>query len=284
MTAEPVTILGSEIHTLDSRQTGRTYRITISLPLGYSALGGEGWPFHDTPEKWPTVYVLDGNWYFGMVTDIIRPMCWCGSTTDAIVVGIGYPEEDDPIESFRVSFTRRDHDLTPTRDEAVARAMEQAHKRAVPNGDARNFHKFIRDELIPFVEEHFRADPARRILAGHSYGGLFALFGLFETPDLFDTLVVGSPTLSYGNRFMFQREEAFAKENRKLPVTVYLFAAELEESLDDTTLTDTLRLAAILQGRNYEGLTLVKHVFADQNHCEVAASGFQAGLKFALKK
>ena len=59
---------------------------------------------------------------------------------------------------------------------------------------------------------------------------------------------------------------------------------ELEESLDDQTVTDTLRLAAILQGRNYEGFSLVKHVFADQNHCEVAAPGFQAGLKYALKK
>ena len=45
-----------------------------------------------------------------------------------------------------------------------------------------------------------------------------------------------------------------------------------------------MRLAAILQGRKYEGLTLVKYVFPDQNHCEVAAPGFQAGLKFALKK
>ena len=44
------------------------------------------------------------------------------------------------------------------------------------------------------------------------------------------------------------------------------------------------RLAAILQGRKYEGFSLVKHVFAHQNHCEVAAPGFQAGLKFALKR
>jgi predicted alpha/beta superfamily hydrolase len=284
MTAEPATILGSEIHMMDSQHTGRTYRITISLPLGYSASPSEDWPFHDTPAKWPVVYVLDGNWYFGMVTDIIRPMAWCGSTTDAIVVGIGYAEDKDPKEAFRESFTRRDTDLTPIRDEAVEKSMADAHKRPTPNGDAGNFHKFVKDELIPFVEKEFRADPARRILVGHSYGGLFALFGLFTTPDLFDTLIIGSPTLSYGNRFAFQQEVTFAKEHRKLPVKVYLYVGELEESLDDQTVTDTLRLATILQGRNYEGFSLVKHVFPDQNHCEVAAPGFQAGLKFALKK
>ena len=219
-----------------------------------------------------------------MVTDIIRPMAWCGSTTDAIVVGIGYAEEKDPIEAFRESFTRRDFDLTPIRDEAVEKSMEQAHKRPAPNGDALHFHQFIKEELIPFIEQAYRADPSKRILAGHSYGGLFALFGLFEAPDLFDTLIIGSPTLSYGNRFTFGREEAFAKEHQKLPAKVYLYVGDLEEDIHDATLTDTLRFAAILQSRKYEGFSLVKHVFRDQNHCEVAAPGFQAGLKFALKK
>ncbi len=280
---EQVPILGSELHLMHSQQTGRTYRITIALPLGYSSSPGDDWPFHNAPEKWPVVYVLDGDWYFGMVTDMIRPTAWCGSTSDAIVVGIGYSEAKNPIEAFREFFTRRDFDLTPTRDEEVATSMEQKFKRPVPNGDAGNFHKFIKHELIPFVEKTYHADPARRILVGHSYGGLFALFGLFTTPDLFNTLIIGSPTLSYGNRFTFQQEEAFAQEHRKLPANVYLYVGEFEESLTNQTVTDTLRLAAILQGREYEGFSLVKHVFPDQNHCEVAAPGFQAGLKFALK-
>lgn len=284
MAAEPATILSSEVHVMDSKSTGRKYRITISLPLFYSATPTEEWPFNNIPARWPVVYVLDGNWYAGLVTDIIRPMSWCGSTTDAIVVSIGYPEDKDPIEAFRTSITRRAHDLTPVRDEEVEQSMSKTLNRPVPNGDAGNFHKFIKDEVIPFVENGYRADPARRILVGHSYGGLLALLGLFETPGLFNTLVVGSPTLSYGNRFMFQREEAFAKDHKKLPVRIYLFAAELEESLTDQTLTDTLRFAAILQSRNYEGFSLVKHVFEDQNHCEVAGAGIQGGLKYALRK
>src|SRR5262249_60666767 len=111
MAAEPVTVLGSEVHMMDSKQNGRTYRITVGLPLGYDKTPGEGWPFNRTLDKSPVVYVLDGNWYFGLVTDIIRPMCWCGSTTDAIVVGIGYPEGQDAKEAFRVSMTRPDRDL-----------------------------------------------------------------------------------------------------------------------------------------------------------------------------
>jgi len=284
MTSEPVTVLGSALHMMDSQYTSRKYRITVSLPLGYASSPTEAWPFNDTPPKWPVVYVLDGNWYAGMVTGIIRPMAWCGSTTDAIVVGIGYPEDQNPIEAFRESFTRRDADLTPTRDQAVEKSMSEQFNRPVPNGDSAHFLKFLKDELIPFIEKEYRADPAKRILAGHSYGGLFALFSLFQSPDLFSTLIIGSPTLSYGNRVLFRYEEAFAKDNTSLPVKIYLFVGELEEGIKDTTMTDTLRLAAILQGRKYEGLTLVKHVFLDQNHCEVAAPGIQWGLKYALKK
>jgi predicted alpha/beta superfamily hydrolase len=269
---------------VESKQAGRTYRITISLPLGYTRSPVERWPFKDTPAQWPVVYVLDANWYFGMVTDIIRPMAWCGSTTDAIVVGIGYAEADDPIEAISESFILRNLDLTPVRSEAEEKWMEERHGRPTPTGDASRFLKFIQSELIPMVESDYRADPAKRILVGHSYGGLFAVNAMFEAPGLFDTLIVGSPTLSYGERFTFKREEAFAKEHRQLPVKVYLYAAELEEDINDSTVTDTLRLAAILQARAYEGFSLVKHVFVDQNHCEVAAPGFQAGLKFALKK
>ncbi|HXV43478.1 MAG TPA: alpha/beta hydrolase-fold protein [Anaerolineae bacterium] len=284
MPLEPATLLASEMRLMESKHTGRKYRITVGLPLGYAQSPAEGWPFNDTPTKWPVVYVLDGNWYFGMVTDIIRPMAWCGSTTDAIVVGIGYVEDNEPIEAFRESFTRRNADLTPVRDKTEEKSMQAKHKRPTPTGDAGNFLKFIKAELIPMVEKEYRADPSQRILVGHSYGGLFGVFAMFEAPDLFDTLIVGSPTLSYGNRFTFQREESFAKEHKKLPIRVYLYVGEFEEDINDTTVTDTLRLAAILQGRKYEGFSLVKHVFLDQNHCEVAAPGFQAGLKFALKK
>jgi uncharacterized protein len=284
VTAQPVTVLGSEMHLLASKITGKQYRIAISLPLGYTKSPGDSWPFDNTPAQWPVVYVLDGNWYSGMVTDIIRPMSWCGSTTDAIVVGIGYPEADDPKEAFRESFTRRDYDLTPVRDADVEKSMQAAHKRPVPNGGSAEFLGFIMEQLVPFLEKDYHADPSRRILVGHSYGGLFALFAMFEAPDLFKTLIVGSPTLTYGNRFMFQREETFAKEHKTLPAKVYFYVGDLEEDANDTTVTDTLRMAAILEGRKYGGLSVIKKVFQDQNHCEVAAVGFQGGLKVALKK
>lgn len=49
---------------------------------------------------------------------------------------------------------------------------------------ARAYHEFIIQELIPFVDSHFRTDPNRRILSGISLGGSFVVTSLFlEAPE-----------------------------------------------------------------------------------------------------
>ncbi len=284
MTLEPATILGSEMRLLDSQQTGRKYRITVALPYAYSQPRVESWPFDDAPVQWPVVYLLDANWYFGMVTDIVRSTAWCRGTTDAIVVGIGYPEAEDPQETWREAFARRNMDFTAVRSEEREQQVGEMTNRPIRTGNAGHFHKFIKEELIPLVERSYRADPSRRILAGHSLGADFAAFALFEEPELFDAFIIGSCGPGDYDRFTFKSEEAFARDHTELPARVFLSVGELEERADSPAVTDTLRFATQMESRNYAGLTLVKQVFADRNHCEVVAPGLQAGLMFALKK
>jgi hypothetical protein len=52
--------------------------------------------------------------------------------------------------------------------------------------------------------------------------------------------------------------------------------------LEGTDVSDVIRFGAILEGRGYKGLTLVKQIFADLHHNEVIAPGFVSGLKIAL--
>ena len=284
MITKPATILASEVRLIKSKYTGRKYRITISLPYAYSRPEVKDWPFANPPAKWPVVYLLDANWYFGMVTDIIRPMAWCGRTTDAIVVGIGYPEDHDPQEAWREAVARRGIDFTPTRDEKYEKSNSELTKRPSPTGDAGGFHKFIKDELIPLIEKEYQAEPSKRVLAGHSLGGLFGAFALFQDPGLFDAYIIGSPFLGYGDKWLFKHEEAFSKKHRRLKARVYLSIGELEERVGDPMLSDMLRFSAVLENRSYKGLTMVKQIFANLNHCEVLAPGFQGGLMLALGK
>jgi len=113
---------------------------------------------------------------------------------------------------------------------------------------------------------------------------MFAAYSLFEAPGLFQKLVIGSPTLAYGNRFVFQQESDYAETSNSLKANVHIYVGDEEiVSFDDTTLTDTLKFAAVLESRKYEGLSITKCVFLEFNHCEVAAPGIHRGLKHALK-
>lgn len=211
-------------------------------------------------------------------------MAWCERTADAIVVGIGYPEDHDPQETWREVVARRAIDFTPARDEEYEKSNSELTKRPLTTGNAGGFHKFIKDELIPLIEEDYQADLSKRVLAGHSLGGLFASFALFQEPGLFEAYVIASPFLGYGDNFMFKHEEAFFMKQRRLKARVYFSAGELEESADNPMLTDLLRFAASLEKHNYKGLTMIKKIFANLNHCEVLAPGFQGGLMWALGK
>jgi predicted alpha/beta superfamily hydrolase len=144
--------------------------------------------------------------------------------------------------------------------------------------------RYSQQELIPLIEQEYRTDPAKRILAGHSHGGLFTVFAMLQEPRLFSSYIASSPSLDFAENSMFALESEYAKKHKRFPAQIYLSAGELEVGCDDTTLTDMYRFAALLESRKYKGFSLTKQMFLDNNHCEVAAPAFQAGLKMALKK
>ena len=75
--------------------------------------------------------------------------------------------------------------------------------------------------MIPLIEANYRADPARRILGGHSFGGLFTLYAMFTDPSLFWGYLAGSPDIVFANNFIVRQEEEFAKTHKDLPVRIF---------------------------------------------------------------
>ena len=274
MPAKPATILGSELHTLKSKHTRRQYRITIGLPNEY----------YDKPnKKWPVVYHVDGNWDFGMITDMVRSMAFCETTTDAIVVGIGYPITKKK-NRFHEEFSRRAFDLTPVVDKDVEKMHFEFTKLKTITGGADKFIDFIQHELMPIINKKYRVNPKKRVLIGHSLGGLFASYALLENPRLFTHYLICSPSLWYHNQYMFELEEKFSKRHKLLKANVFLSVGETEEDVGSGMASNTLRFTALLKSRNYKGLNIIQKFFNSENHCEVVAPSYQAGLKWALKK
>lgn len=59
------TIPATDERIVKALSVDQEYLISVALPYHY----------HEKPTKtYPVIYVLDGNWYFGMVVDMVRIM------------------------------------------------------------------------------------------------------------------------------------------------------------------------------------------------------------------
>jgi hypothetical protein len=268
------TILGTEVRTIKSRNVNQEFCVSVALPYSYLS---------KPRKRYPTVYLIDANWYFGMVTDLTRIIPLCGRFPETIVVGVGYPVDEPLDTTFKQVAALRSRDLTPVvdrkREEKDAKELKVDRVRT---GGARRFLQFIKTELIPVIEAGFRASSTDRILAGHSYGGLFVLYALFHQPTLFKGYVAGSPSLWYGDRVTFKYESRFAKTHKTLPVKLYLGVGDLEEGVQSQMVSNTIQFAACLESRKYRGFSLIKQIVDNCDHCAFTAPTFQAGLQAVL--
>ncbi len=264
------TIPATEVRTIKSRNVNQEYRISVALPYSYLS---------KPRKRYPTIYLIDANWYFGMVTELTRIMPICGRFPETIVVGIGYPVGEPLDDAFKQINALRSRDLTPIVDRKEEEKDEKWLKvDRVRTGGAGRFLQFIKTELIPFIEADFRASSTDRILAGHSYGGLFVFYALFHQPKLFKGYVAGSPSLRFGDKVTFKYESQFAKTHKTLTAKLYLGAGELEEGAESHMVSNMIQFAARVESRKYKGLSLIKQIVENCDHCASTAPTFQAGL------
>jgi predicted alpha/beta superfamily hydrolase len=263
----------TEVRDIKSKHAGQEYRISIALPYEY----------HDLlNKKYQTVYILDSNVHFGMFTEISRMLYLCG-LVETIIVGIGYPINLPLEEGFSEIARLRALDLTPVEDKAYEDERAQLGM-TEKTGGASKFLSFLADDVIPMVEAEYRTTATDRTLVGHSFGGLFALYTLFQKPTLFKKLIVGSPSIHFADGIMFEYEDQFSKDRESLPVKLFLSAGELEESIKKPFVSNLYKFKAQLQSRNYADFELTSQIFENCNHCAVVAPMFQFGLMEMLPR
>ena len=148
--------------------------------------------------------------------------------------------------------------------------------RFVPgSGDAPKFFSFLKEELIPFVEAEYEADPARRILMGSSFGGLFTLYAMFREPELFSGYVSASPAVEFGETSLFPVEASYASEHADLPVRLFLSVGELEPLSRPVP-----EFMQVLGERNYPWLRLETRIIAGERHAGNKPEAYNRGLRF----
>lgn len=163
------------LDSISSQVLGETREIFVQLPDSFNP---------ESKEKYPVVYVLDGEVFVPTVANVLRFYSG-GFTPEMIVVGIN-------------NGNTRMRDLTTSRiTEMNGRPFN------FPNGEADKFTKFIASELIPHIEKNYPATSFRTLI-GHSYGGLFTLFALVHHPDLFQNYIAIDPSLDWDNQKLIQ--------------------------------------------------------------------------------
>ena len=181
---------------IKSEVLGEERVILVRTPPGYER----------STERFPVLYMTDGDAHLLHTSGTISFLARNGRIPEMILVGI--------------TNTDRTRDLTPTR--ASFNEAGQTNNNPFPtSGGADKFLKFIETELIPQIEGKYRTQPYR-ILAGHSFGGLFTIHALISRPELFNAYISVSPALNWDNNLVLKRAEEFFKGRKEWNRTLYV--------------------------------------------------------------
>ncbi len=244
----------------------RTYTIYIYVPQ--TAVPKTGFPI---------IYVLDGNAFFNTVTDAIRLQARRADKTGiepAVVVGIGYPSEE-PFPSSR------HYDFTEATD------LEQlpAHPTGgqwPEHGGAPAFFQFIEKELKPYIEKQFAIDCSKQTLLGHSLGGLFTLYTMFNHPTAFQCYIAGSPSIHWNKAGIEKYAQQFSANLKAHPQTIKLLmaAGSLENFHKSGMNANAKQLTEKLQALTPYGMRAKYCDFTGENHISVVPVLINYALKF----
>ncbi|WP_176552669.1 alpha/beta hydrolase [Testudinibacter sp. TR-2022] len=207
------------LSTQDRTFEGKHYRLFIATPKQHKSA--------------KILYLLDGNAHFPLALQMIDP-----TLPLPTIIAVGYPT----TEAYAVAERTRDYTFATSGAE-----FQQG-------GGAADFLRFFSDELQPhFITQvsHNTATPVKQIFFGHSFGGLFGLFSLFQQPQRFDEYVLASPSLWWGDGAVLQQKPTvFLTKPRSVTLTL----SEYEQNPNADPQRDPTRRARILQRR--KGLTV----------------------------
>lgn len=235
----PLAVLAqtTEIDTVYSTQTKDKYVITIRKPAGFAA-----------NKKYHHVYMTDGGIGIGDYV-LGKSKSWAATIpSSCIVIAIGH------IGDYN---TKRPRDFIPA---DISKNVEANF------GKANLFYLFLKDQLIPSIEKKLPNKKSRAFI-GHSFGGLFCLYTLFQDDKLFDRHFAISPSCWANYNELDKIEEAYFKKNKQLKANVTIYVGGLE--FLNKVLYSTRSFYKTVTDRNYKGLKIVKDELADANHFSI---------------
>lgn len=232
-----------------------TFYIDVQLPNQY---------FEKPEKKFPTIILLDGNFYYPMMAPIVRQYEFIGLLHPAIIVSIGY-------KSFPVMDSLRE------RDYLYPKALPSDEIKT--DGGAEKFYHYITKELLTKIDREYRTDSTRRSLLGHSFGGYFVLFSLMNQVQHnshdFQHFVSASPSLWYNNFYLKKLPDVLV--SNKDTLGIFISVGGDEDSV--WSVKPVKDLAKEIETRSNKRLRLKTRIYNHLNHMDVPILSFTRGLQ-----
>lgn len=168
-------------------------------------------------QHYPVLIVLDGGTHFLHASGVVDFLSAGGRIPEMIVIAVP-------------TMQRRARDLTaPLVNDEKAR---EDHK-DIPVGGGAAFANFLADEVMPWVDSHYRTAPYR-VLMGHSLGGLFNFIALLDRPDAFQAHIAVSPSLWWDKQaYVTQAEQKLG--TLKQPHFLFMSWGDKEKTISESS-------------------------------------------------
>ena len=217
-----------------------------------------------TKQRYPVVYLLDGDSHFASVTGMIQQLSEVNGNMvcpDMIVVAIAN--------------TDRTRDLTPTNS-----MFDNQHKKTdqfKSSGGGEKFTSFIEKELMPHIDSIYPTAPYK-ILIGHSFGALTAMNIFINHTNLFNAYVVIDPSMWWdGRKLLKQAQDAIKERNfsgkslflgiaNTMPVGMDTLQVHKDTTGDTEHIRSILALADAFKSNPNNGLNFKYKYYSEDNH------------------
>jgi predicted alpha/beta superfamily hydrolase len=239
-------VIGDTVQ-LQSSRLKETRTLFISKPAEYD----------QGADRYPVLYLLDGELHFRYTAAIADFLAANDRIPKMVVVGIASGDS-----------RKRTHDLTPPS------TAEMDNRFSPGNGGADAFLSFLETELAPYVDRNYRTRPYR-LLAGHSFGGLFAIYALSTRPTLFNGYIVADPSVYWNNQAVVAQAEAALAHTASLQADFYMTAADVSGKVPN----ELARLNAVFTKSAPVGFGWKFEEMRQENHMSIPLPTIYRGLE-----
>jgi predicted alpha/beta superfamily hydrolase len=260
------------IDSIDSKILHEQRKIWVRVPDSYNSNSVY------LKQRYPVVYLLDGDAHFFSVTGMIQQLSSVnGNTVFPEMIVVGIPNTD------------RTRDLTPSHVAADPPFMDSNASKT--SGGGGQFISFIEKELMPHIDSTYPTEPYK-ILVGHSFGGLTVMNTLISHPDLFNAYIAIDPSMWWDHGKLLNHAKAILATHDYKKKTLFMgIANTMSPGMDTITVKKdtsgvTKHIRAILELNKYlrlydkNGLDYDSKYYKDDTHGSVPLIAEYDGLHF----